>query len=389
MKKSLIITSCLVFASFFLTVVPAVAEQTCTPFSNVYLSGSSTAIQDSGNAVAAYQSPLWAPVFPGALWVWSSEFVQSPQAGDTQVFTLNITIPAPVASSTLEIAADDYFTVVINGNELDSQLGEGNFLQENIHTYHSPEFFHQGSNSVTITVINAPYFYPGQGTAQNNPAGLLYRLTVEGATCVDTVVNTPSTPSLGGGGGGGGGPISGPFSYGYQTPTPPSSVPMVQSSPAHVPSVPTQTGHSDTVSTNQGVVGSGSGIEKSEGGATTEAGSDYTSLVLATTTVDDSSLVAAAGSLSLSPSVACILKSLLLALLMIVGWQIIAYVLRRDGANPRKTLLRKEMVFYTIVSIALILIFKHFGDQCGLISFLIVAVLVMVGRTIQSSYSDR
>lgn len=388
MKKNLIIVSFLLVAGTFLPVSSVLAAQECTPFSHQYTSGTNVKIQGDGNAVPTYQSSLWTPVFPGATWIWSSQFVQNPEGGDTSTFVLDFTLPAAVASSTLEISADDYFVVAVNGTQVDSQYGEANFFPENIYTYHTPQLFQQGANTMTFKVVNAPYFYTGQGTTQNNPAGLLFRLGVEGTSCV----NSSGDVVLSGGAssGGGGGTISGPLSYGYQAPVPTQYVPPVV---APAPSVTTQTNYSNysdnTENRNKDTTG-GIALGEVAGAAAINDGSEG-STTTTKATEGNSPLLAAVGSLSLPQSLTCFLKSFLLVLLMVLIWLGIARMVNpdRDAVKFRKTMLRREIMFYTIASILAVIAFRYFADQCGLISFLILAALLMVGRITQNAYSDR
>lgn len=181
-----------VVACLFASAAPARAAEICTPYYKSYVSDTSVSVQGGGVAVATYQSPLWAAPFASSTWIWNSAFVAQPQTGETQTFILTITLPGTVSSSTLAIAADDYFSVYINNTPVGSSTADGNFLQSNMHVYNVKNFLVSGTNTVKFKVTNAAYFFPAGGTVFTNPAGLLFRLGIDGSACT-TVVGPPSS----------------------------------------------------------------------------------------------------------------------------------------------------------------------------------------------------
>ena len=168
------------------------AEGVCEPFHVVYTSHEG--MPGSGvSAVGTYdQSPFWAPAFSGAQWIWKTYQVEHPQEGDSAVFTLSFSLPADAGSSELLVSADDYYRISVNGTEIASEFSEGNFLPDHTHSYHIPSLFKMGSNTITFEVINAPYLYPDRASAENNPAGLLVWLGIDGTACTSSAESSGS-----------------------------------------------------------------------------------------------------------------------------------------------------------------------------------------------------
>ena len=128
---------------------------------------------------------MWAPAFANSYWIWGSALVTDPNADQSETFSLTFNLPGTVSSSALVVGADDYVVIGVNGAQIASETGEGNFLEANLHTYQRPDLFHAGVNIVTFKVTNAAYVRSGQGTPQNNPAGLLFKLSIEGLECAN------------------------------------------------------------------------------------------------------------------------------------------------------------------------------------------------------------
>lgn len=175
---------CAIVIGLFIGSFPASvsAGTICATNEQRIVSDVSNTIQNGGSAVLTYPSPLWGGVL-GAQWIWKTHLVTSPEISETAVITKTFELPGPVASSTLDIAGDDYFTVYINGSKVISEFGEGNFLTSQQYTL-EPSLFHSGGNEIKIEVINAKYFYEEGASAYTNPAGVSYALTLTTQMCV-------------------------------------------------------------------------------------------------------------------------------------------------------------------------------------------------------------
>lgn len=330
----------LVFLTLLIAVGPlsVQAAQTCIPYTASYgSSGATTNIDGGFAAVPTYISPLWGPAFAGASWIWDDQYVSNPEDGEVKIFRVTFSLPGPVSSSTLLVSVDDYVTAELNGTAVASEFGEGNFLPENIHTYHTPQLFTVGENELVFEVTNAPYFYPGQATPQNNPAGLLFTLLIEGDVCT-TVAGTTNT-------GGGGTVISGPLAPGYQTPTPaPTAAQNIQSNGGAPQVLGTQTENTASVSSPT--------VEQDE----------------ANTAETDTENAGWFG---------CLLKALLLILCVIALWMLV----RRLGGRFVE---HAELPTYALASTGIILFLWYVGESCPLAFFVVGMLVVMAWRALTS-----
>jgi hypothetical protein len=150
---------------------------------------------DGHDAVAVTPHPAWTTI-PGATWIWSDqpttdENEQLSATVGTKEFTKTFSISGTPLDSTLNIAADNTYTVSVNGHDLDtgtSGTDSDNFTSAD--TWTIPAEFLQASNTITFTVTNQekPEGYTGP-----NPAGLIFKLTVNSETCEP---EAPTTGSL-------------------------------------------------------------------------------------------------------------------------------------------------------------------------------------------------
>lgn len=147
---------------------------------------------DEHDALLIEPHPAYVSI-SGASWIWSDasmlddDEVMSAAIG-TKVFTKTFSVVGTPLDSMLEVAADNTYTVMVNGNTLDT--GTSGTDSDNFTTVDSwtvpASMLVTGSNTITFTVENQtkPEGYTGV-----NPAGLLYKLTVHQNECV-----TPEPP---------------------------------------------------------------------------------------------------------------------------------------------------------------------------------------------------
>lgn len=220
MKK---ITFLILVVLFFTVSINSVsADSFCSPVNTSFASDTSTQIEGGGNAVEAYTSPIWASV-SGAKWIWSTFNVVNPNIDEKVVFTKTFITGNTLVSGFIEIASDDYFEVKLNGNSIASEFGEGNFLATK--TFNLLPYLNTGSNTLKVESTNAKYFYIGEGTATNNPGGVIFKLEVNSQEC-------PTQNS-----GGGGVPYI--PTVGGPTPVPPNTLAEITNTNTN-PNVPTE-----------------------------------------------------------------------------------------------------------------------------------------------------
>lgn len=181
----------------------ASADTTCAIATSTVVSSTNTDVvigEGSQKAVEAYQSPIWTAI-PGATWIWRTQFIENPNAIEQVTFSDEFVVSGTVSSSTLSIAADDYFTVSVNGNLIVSDSNDGNFLAPKI--FDLTANIHEGTNTISVMGTNAAFFFPGLGTSENNPGAVIYSLVTTSNVCTENTPKPVDTGSHGGGGGSG------------------------------------------------------------------------------------------------------------------------------------------------------------------------------------------
>lgn len=124
----------------------------------------------------------WTASIGGAEWVWSENPIADPVNETTVTFTRTFNISGDPADSTLEIAADNSYKVSVNGNpSLFEDSSEDNFSAEGQDSYTIlAGDLVSGLNTIEFEVKNLAQ---AEGTAESNPAGLMYKITVN---CTDS-----------------------------------------------------------------------------------------------------------------------------------------------------------------------------------------------------------
>jgi len=142
------------------------------------LSDEDTVIVESNDfATLGYQHPNWSADITGADWIWNSYYVIDPETEETLTFEETFTV-ASVDNAILDVAADNGYVVYINGVLVIDRSG----LSNNFQTHTQKEidvtsYLVAGDNTMQIIVTNSG---TENSTSVGNPAGLLYKLTVNG-----------------------------------------------------------------------------------------------------------------------------------------------------------------------------------------------------------------
>lgn len=136
-------------------------------------------VENNDYATSTYVHSNWTDDIEDATWIWDSYYVENPEQNETRTFRETFTIGEPVAGN-LEVAADNGYVVYLNGSEVqDRSLPDysNNFAD---HTYESnldvTSFLQNGTNTLEIVVTNKG---DDDSNSVANPAGLLYKLSVE------------------------------------------------------------------------------------------------------------------------------------------------------------------------------------------------------------------
>lgn len=165
----------------------------CTYQNEVFYSDE-TMIVDGNPAALAWTHEAWVSTSSPAKWVWSSYNVQNPTEDELKSFKRTFTMTGnPVASSTLSIAVDNSYKVLVNGTEVASTTTESNFgAFTNIEI--APNLLLMGENTIEVIVHNwKPDDF--EGTAESNPAGFIFALYASTKACPgdEPYVPTPET----------------------------------------------------------------------------------------------------------------------------------------------------------------------------------------------------
>ncbi len=155
--------------------------------SNIYVSNATTNVGANPAALLTFIHPGWtaSSSIPAASWIWSTDPVADTTVNTTVVFTKTFPISGAPLDSTLQIAADNTYSVSVNGNP-DTNAGcvdtTGNtFANAQNCLIPASMLLPNTTNTLAITVTNTAT--PNDSNYHDNPAGLLYSLTVNENDC--------------------------------------------------------------------------------------------------------------------------------------------------------------------------------------------------------------
>ncbi len=168
----------------------------CVETSGSIVSDESVMNVTDGNIPAealTFVHPGWTASIPGATWIWATDPVESPtnDADLTKVFTKTFNVVGTPQTGTLDIAADNYYSVKINGISVGSELvNENNFQLATQDSYDVTSFLVNGANTIEITATNKEIGESADPAA--NPAGILFKLSWTAEDCGDEPEEKPS-----------------------------------------------------------------------------------------------------------------------------------------------------------------------------------------------------
>lgn len=126
-----------------------------------------------------YWTASSSPAVAGTQWIWGSDPIPQSEVDNDTIYTFEKTFTwwGPIASSTITfgVAADNSYEVYLNGNLVNADTNENNFASVDTLTLNSA-WFNQGTNTLQFKVKN----WRQPGPTVNNPAGLRYKLTING-----------------------------------------------------------------------------------------------------------------------------------------------------------------------------------------------------------------
>ncbi|HXK39421.1 MAG TPA: hypothetical protein VJ837_01145, partial [Candidatus Paceibacterota bacterium] len=141
------------------------------------------------NAVLAFIHAGWTTALNTvASWIWDTEFVENPGIDEEKTFTKDFFVDTEIDDATLRLAADNRYSISINGTEVAADTGEFNYgsITEVIL---ATSTIMQGWNTIEISVENIGV--PGEEDPQVNPAGGIYQLMINEEAIEDCDVPPP------------------------------------------------------------------------------------------------------------------------------------------------------------------------------------------------------
>lgn len=120
--------------------------------------------------------PAWAASIGGADWVWTENPIADAVGETTEVFSRAFSLSGTPSSATLEIAADNTYRVSLNGNMPFVVDGNGDNFSGVDEGEVPLEQLIVGDNVIEFSVTNLAQ---ENGTMESNPAGLMYKLSIE------------------------------------------------------------------------------------------------------------------------------------------------------------------------------------------------------------------
>lgn len=117
-----------------------------------------------------------------AKWIWEHNPTRSPEDTQTNTsysFQKTFEWMGPVTGATLDLAlgSDNMYVVYLNGNQIGQDLSENNFSSPDHITNIPANYFNQGTNVLKFVITNKGV---AGSTAYSNPAGLIYKFTING-----------------------------------------------------------------------------------------------------------------------------------------------------------------------------------------------------------------
>lgn len=166
------------------------APQLCTV--EIVSNTDSYVVEKSANALAlSFINPGWTAVIGGATWIWGDNPVVDPTQNETQTFQNKFGFVGTVTSATLYIASDNGHSATLNTSAAGSDSSDNNFQVGTQDEYDVMGLIAQGNNELDIVVNNKGV---ANSVPAGNPAGVLYKLVIEGKVTSDSDCSVDFVP---------------------------------------------------------------------------------------------------------------------------------------------------------------------------------------------------
>ncbi len=185
-------------AALVLPITQSVPPPVCLPTETVvststtYISDGTTQVDGHNSVPVTFHHTSWTANVPGAGWIWSEDPLSNPVATTTKVFTKKFTINGTPKDAALTLAADNSFSLAVNGRKEAEDLTGYNYRAPTEKIVIPAADLVYGVNTLTFVVTN---FYMKGGTYELNPAGLTYSLKVQESDCPSSL-KIPNEPPV-------------------------------------------------------------------------------------------------------------------------------------------------------------------------------------------------
>ncbi len=156
-----------------------ICEEGDETYESIYVSDTTTLVGENPSAILSFIHDAWTATISDASWIWSTDpvVINPDPAYEIETFVKEFEVGGTPTGATLEIAADNTYSVTLNGNAICGDTYQANFTSDSQDICNiDAEDLLIGTNELEITVTNLDH----GDDAQGNPAGLMYKLTING-----------------------------------------------------------------------------------------------------------------------------------------------------------------------------------------------------------------
>ncbi|HLP86266.1 MAG TPA: peptidoglycan-binding protein [Candidatus Paceibacterota bacterium] len=151
------------------------------------VSDTTNILGNESNAVETWNHSAWfdeLALGDTVKWIWNAVNVVDPTVDETETFTKKFTLVGNIDSASIQIAADNGYSLEINGSSVTDKIGDENNFAAVSDPIDVLSYLTEGINTIKFTVKN--FAQTGETvTPETNPAGLLYKLSVKSTDCVN------------------------------------------------------------------------------------------------------------------------------------------------------------------------------------------------------------
>lgn len=153
--------------------------EVCGECENDISSDDQTVVSENNDAPAVpltFVHPAWTASIPGATWIWEADGPVDPGNDEYMTFVRTFSWSGTASGATLDIASDNSHEAYLNGVLVGADASEDNFRSTTQDSYDVLSALQVGQNELKIVVKN----WAGNSDPTRNPAGLMYRLSIDG-----------------------------------------------------------------------------------------------------------------------------------------------------------------------------------------------------------------